>query len=124
MDVIWYLLERLTSGIGNDYRFRNMFKLAKIVLITRHSNAGIERVYSLVSENKNEGSDRNRLDIDSPLSSILAVKLDRPEADSANAMIISPARNFLQLQKQQQGDIMLNINFIASLLHLLIGVRG
>ena len=61
-----------------QFRFHHLFKVAKIVLITPHSNAGIERVYSLV--NKKSGSERNRLDIDGSLSNILAVKLDRPES--------------------------------------------
>ena len=81
MDVIWYLLQKLTSGIGNDYGFKNLFKFSKIALVTPHSNAGIEQVYSLVNKNKKEGLDRNRLEIDGSLSSILAVKLDRPEVE-------------------------------------------
>ena len=50
------------------------------MLITPHSNAEIERVYALVNMNKAEGTDRNRLGIEGSLSSILAVKLARPEA--------------------------------------------
>ena len=49
-------------------------------MVAPHLNAGIERVYALVSKNKSEGSDRNRLDIEGTLSSILAVKLNQPEA--------------------------------------------
>ena len=41
MDTIWYILQALKSPIGNHYRFRLLFKVAKIVLITPHSNAGI-----------------------------------------------------------------------------------
>ena len=44
-----------------------------------HSNAGIERVYNK-NKNRHEGSERNRLEIDGSLSSILAVKLDTPES--------------------------------------------
>ena len=80
MDTIWYILQEIKSPVGNNYRFRTLFEIAKLVLITPHSNAGIERVYSLVNKNKREGSERNRLDIDGSLSSILAVKLDRPES--------------------------------------------
>lgn len=56
--------------------------LLAFLLITSYSNAGIERVYSLVNKNKNEGSDRNRFDIEGLLSVILAVKMDQPEAFS------------------------------------------
>ena len=44
-------------------------EVAKIVLITSHSNAGIEWVHSLVNT-KSEGLDRNCLDIEGLLSSI------------------------------------------------------
>lgn len=56
--------------------------LLAFLLITSYSNAGIERVYSLVNKNKNEGSDRNRFDIEGLLFVILAVKMDQPEAFS------------------------------------------
>ena len=68
------MLQNLKSPAGNNYRFRTLFEVALLVLITPHSNAGIERVYSLVNKNRPEGSERNRLDIDASLSSILAVK--------------------------------------------------
>ena len=64
----------------NNFRFHNLFEVAKIMLITPHSNAGIERVYSLVNKNKSKGSERNRLDVDGSLPSILAVKPDGPES--------------------------------------------
>ena len=79
MDTIWYNIQNLKSCVGENYRFNILFKVAHIALITPHSNAGIERVYSVANKNKPEGSDRNRMDIDNTLSSILAVKLARPE---------------------------------------------
>ncbi|KAG1665347.1 AP-4 complex subunit mu-1 [Nymphon striatum] len=60
----------------DDQEERKLFKVAKLVLLIPHLNAGIERVYSLVNKNTSE---RNRMDIDGTLSSILAVKIDRPE---------------------------------------------
>ena len=39
-----------------------------------HSDAGIEHMYALANKNKADGTDRNRLDIEGFLSSILAVK--------------------------------------------------
>ena len=80
IDVIWYYMYQMKSPVGNNYRFRLLFNVARLVLVTPHSNAGIERVYALVNKNKAEGSDRNRLDIERSLSSILAAKLDQPEA--------------------------------------------
>jgi len=80
IDVIWYELQNPKSPIGSNYRFGKLFKVAKIIIITPHSNAGIERVYYLVHKNKPENSDRNRLDVNRSLSSIFAVKVDRPES--------------------------------------------
>ena len=53
------------------------------MLLTPHSNASIESLFSLVNKNKSMSSDRNRLNIEKSLSSILVVKLDRPESDSS-----------------------------------------
>ena len=63
LDTIWYHLYQMESLIGSDDRFCNLFNVARVVLVTPHSNAGIECVYSLVKKNKREGSDRNKLDI-------------------------------------------------------------
>ena len=68
------------SSIASNFQFQLLFNVARLVLVVSHSNAGTERVYALVNKNKAEGTDRNRLDIEGSLSSILAVKLARPEA--------------------------------------------
>ena len=70
--------------VGNNDRFSLLFKCAlTVLLLTPHCNASIERVFCLVNKNKSEGSDRNRLDIEGSLSSILAVKFDCPESVSS-----------------------------------------
>ena len=53
----------MRSPVGPNYRFKLLFEVVRIVLTIPHSNAGIERLFSLVNKNKNESSDRNRLDI-------------------------------------------------------------
>ena len=80
IDTLWYHIQQLRSLAGNNLRFELLFKVAKLILITPHSNGGIERVFSLVNNSKSAGSDRNRLDIEGSLSSILAVKMERPES--------------------------------------------
>ena len=67
------------DGIGDNFRFHLLFNVTRLVLITPHYNASIERVYALVKKNKTDSSDRNRLDPKGTLSTILAVKLERPE---------------------------------------------
>ena len=80
VDVIWYYLEKMRSPVGPNYRFKLLFEVAGIVLTIPHSNAGIERLFSLVNKNENESSDRNRLDVEGSLSSMFTVKLERPES--------------------------------------------
>ena len=77
MDTIWYHLRQLKTPVASNLRFRLLFDVARLVLLLPNSNAGIERVFSLVNKNKREGSDRNRLDIEGSLSSILS---ERPES--------------------------------------------
>ena len=64
IDTIWYHLQKMKSSCGENFRFHLLFRVALIILLTPHSNAGIERVYSLVNKNKPENSDRNRLNIE------------------------------------------------------------
>ena len=68
------------ENLGRKQRFELLFKVPKLILITLHSNAGVERVFSLVNKNKSAGNDRNKLDIEGSLSSILAVKMEWPES--------------------------------------------
>ena len=80
IDIIWNYLYQMRSPVASNYRLRFLFNVARLVLVTLHSNAGIERVYALVNKNNVEGTDRNSLDIEESLSSILVVKLALPEA--------------------------------------------
>ena len=80
IDTLQYHIQQLRFLAGNNQRFELLFEVAKLTLITPHSNTGIERVFSLVNKNKSAGSDRNQLDIEGSLSSILAVKMERTES--------------------------------------------
>ena len=79
MDTIWYHISEVKSVVGNKDLFFLLFQCALVVLLTLHSNASIERVFSLVNKDKSQGSSCNQLDIEGSLSSIFAVILDRPE---------------------------------------------
>ena len=69
------VLQSMKSSVGNNKRFNNLLEVAQIVLLVPHSNAAIERLFSLVNKNKNKSSDRYCLEQDKALSSVLAVKL-------------------------------------------------
>lgn len=99
IDVIWYHLRQLRSSIGNNLRFHLLFQVARIVLLIPRSNAGIKRVFTLVNKNKNESSDRNRLNQEGSLSAILAVELDSPE-EKAKCFNFQPDKVLLDKAKK------------------------
>ena len=68
---MWYDIQQLRSLAGNNQRFELLFKVPKLISITVHSNACIERIFSLVNKNKSAGNDRKKLDIEESLSPIL-----------------------------------------------------
>ena len=112
MDTIWYHLYQIKSLIGSDYRFRNLFNVARLPFLTLHSNVGIERVYSFVNKNKKEGSDRNKLDIEGLLSAISAVKMDQPESFS-NVITLNPVKNCLRKQRKLLPNAMAHIRLLC-----------
>ena len=95
LDTIWYHLYQMKNLIGSDYRFCNLFNVACLVLVTPHSNTGIECVYSLVNKNKKESNDRSNLDIEGLLSAILAVKMVQPKS-SSKCYDSKPSRKMLR----------------------------
>lgn len=76
MDVIWHYLSTMKSGDGRP-RFRRLCKIAMLVLTIPHSNAGEERVFSMVRKNKTPF--RSSLGLDKTLSGLLTVKLATQE---------------------------------------------
>ena len=90
----WYNPERAGNGCTlvspsineksywEQEKFNILFVVAQIVLLIPYSNDAIEHLFSLVNKNKNQSSYRNHIDQDKTLSSILAVKLDRPDTSS------------------------------------------
>ena len=89
----------MKSVVGNNDCFSLLFKCALIVLLTLHSNASMERVFSRITKNKSEGSDRNQLDIRGCLSSILTVRLDHSESVSS-CLDYDPDNKLLQATKK------------------------
>ena len=72
MDFIWGYLSNMTNANGLP-RFGRLAHVAKVVLLIPHSNAGEERVFSMVRKNKTDF--RPNLGLDTTLSSLLTVKL-------------------------------------------------
>ena len=91
MDVIWGYLSTMKAADG-EFLFKRLFKVAKLILVLPHSNAGEERVFSMVRKNKTPF--RSSLSMDGTLSSILTVKL----AD-VNAVQFKPTNELLKKAK-------------------------
>ena len=99
IDTLWYHIQQLRSLAGNNQRFELLFKVAKLILKTPQSNVGIERAFSLVNKNKSADRDRNKLDIEGSLSSILAVKMELPESQE-NCYCFKPSDELLNSTKE------------------------
>ena len=76
MDVIWKYIASMKCADGNK-KFGRISKIAKLVLCIAHSNAGEERVFSMVRKNKTPF--RPNLSLDKTLPSLLSVKLATDE---------------------------------------------
>ena len=77
MDVIWRYLS--SSKLGNcSHKFVRISDVAKTVLILPHSNAGEERVFSLIIKNKT--AFRPSLQVDGTLASVLTIKMANKES--------------------------------------------
>ena len=79
MNVLYNQIQEMKSPSDDNFRFKLLFKVENVVLITTHSNAGMEQVYCLVIKNKLEKSGRNRVEINGTLLFVLCVKLGRPD---------------------------------------------
>ena len=90
----------MKNPIGSNKRFNILFEVSRIVLLITHSNAAIERLFSLVNKNKNKSSDRNYLDQVKTLSSISAVKLDHADTSSALCYEFQPDKELLGMTKK------------------------
>ena len=78
VDVLWYHITQMKVPETSLRRFKYLPLLAEIVLVIPHSNAGQERLFSVVRKNKTDS--RSPLKLDGSLSSILAMKCHNPEA--------------------------------------------
>lgn len=72
MDVVWGYLSGM-KNLDGSLKFGLLSSVAKLVLVIPHSNAGEERVFSLIKQNKTPS--RSSLHVNGTLSSMIQVKL-------------------------------------------------
>ena len=88
MDIIWGYLSELEIPGMNTKRFCMLAKVAKVVLTIPHSNAGEERVFSMIRKIRRD--DRGRMNLQGTLSSLLTVKMNMPETKECPCYLFDP----------------------------------
>ena len=93
VDALWsYLATRRVPG-SNKAEFGLLCKVATAIMTIPHSNAGEERIFSLI--NKNKTPSRSSLQLENTLSSIVMVK-----THIADPMRWKPSADVLKLAKK------------------------
>ena len=110
----------MKTGDG-QFQFKKLFKVAKRILVLPHSNAGEERVFSVVRKNKTPFC--SSLSMEGTLSSILTVKLA-----GVNAVKFNPPSELLKKAKgatweynkqhrQKNKKLVLRLLFVSRCYH-------
>ena len=76
MDVLWWYISDMVEPDSSKC-FCYLPKVAELVLVFPHSNAGEERIFSMARKNKTDS--RSPMKLDGTLSRILSMKLHYPE---------------------------------------------
>ena len=100
MDSIWGHVATVKNVDGSQ-SFELLSKVAKLVLVIPHSNAGEERVFSLIRQNKTPS--RSCLDPNGTLASIIQVKL----ANHQSCLAWDPSKPLLCSSKKATVQCML-----------------
>ena len=101
MDVLWYYIANMNIPGTSAKRFKLLPKVAEIVLIIPHSNAELERLFSIVRKNKS--LERSSMKLDGLLSSILSMKTMYPES-STPCYLWKPSEDILKTSKRATMD--------------------
>ena len=74
---MWFHINKMQIAGTTRKRYKFLPKVAEVVLVLPHSNADLERLFSIFRKNKTDAT--SSLKLDGTLSSILAIKLKYPE---------------------------------------------
>ena len=98
IDVLWHYIAKIIVPGTCNKRFKFIPQVASLVLVLPHSNAGLERLFSVVRKDKTDM--RSSLKLDGTISSILTTKTYNPE--SLNLCYKwRPDKNLLDLSKKE-----------------------
>ena len=90
-------------AVSNECEFDLLFKVAEVVMTIPHSNAGEERIFSLI--NKNKTTSRSSLSLDGTLSSLITVKthIERPLEWKPSASVLESAKKATKLYNDKHS---------------------
>ncbi len=92
VDYLWGYLRTLQEPGTNHKAFGLLFRVAELIMTIPHSNAGEERIFSLI--NKNKTPSRSSLQLEGTLSSLIIVK-----THISNALTWQPTEAMLEKAK-------------------------
>ena len=101
VDLLWAYLKDVKKPGTREYEFDLIFKVAEAVMTIPHSNAGEERIFSLI--NKNKTPSRSSLNLDGTLSSLITVKthIEKPLEWKPSASILESAKKATKRYNEQ-----------------------
>ena len=99
MDRIWSHIAEIKLPGMDSVRFCRLAKVARLVLTIPHSNAGEERVFSVIRKIRRD--DRANLQLHGTLSSLVTVKLNLPETKTHPCYAFQPSKTLLQQAKKR-----------------------
>ena len=104
VDVLWTFLKSIKKPSSHEYEFDLLFRVAEAVMTIPHSNAGEERIFSLI--NKNKTPTRSSLSLDGSLSSLVTVKthIDRPLEWKPTASVLENAKKATKTYNEQHRN--------------------
>ena len=97
VDILWWHLSQMVIPESSAKRFCNLQNVAELVVVLPHSNAGEERLFSMVRKNRTDS--RSSLKLKGTLSNLLAMKLQYPE-DTSPCFKFNPDENLISAAKK------------------------
>ena len=98
MDRIWSHISQMKIPGRECARFPNLSPIAMLVLTIPHSNAGEERVFSVIRKIRRD--DRGKLQLEGTLSSLITVTLNLPESKAQPCYAFHPSKTLFQQAKK------------------------
>ena len=101
VDVLWTYLKSIKKPGSHEHEFDLLFRVAEAVMTIPHSNAGEERIFSLI--NKNETPTQSSMNLDGSLSSLITVKthIEQPLEWKPSPSVLEHAKKATKVYNDQ-----------------------